>query len=160
MTELRGNVKLTKRSVDSADPSRGRHWLWDTELKGFGLQVEASGTKTYIVRYRPKGHGRAGKRCFVKIGRHGEVTAEQAREQAKGLLGQVAMGRDPAAERRADRDAHLNAISNCTLRQAALAFLATHVTMKRKPSTAASSMMASVSAARGPSERSVLPFLR
>lgn len=56
--------RLTKRIVDQADGNRGRHYLWDGELRGFGLQVEKSGTKTYFVRYRPKGEGRDGVRRF------------------------------------------------------------------------------------------------
>jgi hypothetical protein len=39
----------------------------------------------------------------IKIGRYGEVTAEQARTQAQVLLGQIAAGLDPLAERRADK---------------------------------------------------------
>jgi hypothetical protein len=56
------SAKLTKRTVDSAVPRQGRYILWDTELKGFALRVAESGTKTYILRYRPRGTGRAGPR--------------------------------------------------------------------------------------------------
>ena len=53
-------LRLTKRVINQSDPSRGRHYLWDGELRGFGVSVEASGTETYFVRYRPKGLGRDG----------------------------------------------------------------------------------------------------
>ena len=89
--------------------SRGRHYLWDSELRGFGLSVEVSGTKTYFVRYRPKGQGRNGRRRFFKLGRHGDITPDQARDLAKGILGQVASGQDPAVELKADR---ANGLSN------------------------------------------------
>lgn len=39
----------------------------------------------------------------MKIGRYGEVTAEAARNQAKVLLGQIAQGLDPLAEKRAEK---------------------------------------------------------
>ena len=55
-------IRLTKKVVDLANPAKGRHYIWDGELKGFGVQVEPTGTKTYFVRYRPKGLGRSGPR--------------------------------------------------------------------------------------------------
>ena len=130
-------TKLTKRVVDLADPKRGRHWLWDGELRGFGLQVETSGTKTYLVRYRPKGLGRDGARRFVKLGRHGDLTAEQAREQAKVILGQVALGRDPAAEKVTEREGFIAGKLTPTFQAVSDLFLNEHVAPKRKGATAA-----------------------
>ena len=130
--------KLTKKVVDQADLSRGRHVLWDVELKGFGLQVEPTGTKTYIVRYRPKGLGRSGSRRFVKIGRHGAITAEQARASAKAILGRVAQGADPAVEAIRQRETHEREASAVTIRQLGEVFLEQHVRNHRKSSTAIS----------------------
>jgi hypothetical protein len=48
-------AKLTKRTVDAAKPKVGRYEVWDAELKGFGLRVEPTGVKTFIIRYRPGG---------------------------------------------------------------------------------------------------------
>lgn len=45
-------TKLTKRVVVVAQPEDERYVIWDSALKGFGLRVEASGTKTFLVRYR------------------------------------------------------------------------------------------------------------
>lgn len=127
--------RLTKRIVDQADGNRGRHYLWDGELRGFGLQVEKSGTKTYFVRYRPKGEGRDGVRRFYKLGRHGDLTPDQAREQAKSILGQVAIGRDPAAERSANRLAAANRQDRLTVEALGELFLRDHVATKRKART-------------------------
>lgn len=131
-------VRLTKKVVDGADLIRGRHYLWDVELKGFGLQVEPTGTRTYIVRYRPKGHGRDGVRRFYKIGRHGEVTAEQARAHAKRVLGAVADGQDPAADLRRRRSAEAQKKASITIRDLGELFLKEHIRPKRKPRTASS----------------------
>ena len=38
---------LTKTVVDNAEVRGERYWIWDSELAGFGLRVEASGTKTF-----------------------------------------------------------------------------------------------------------------
>ena len=37
---------LTKSVADNAEV-RGERYIWDSELAGFGLRVEASGTKTF-----------------------------------------------------------------------------------------------------------------
>ena len=129
-------VKLTKKVIDGADLSRGRHYLWDSELKGFGVQVEASGTCSYFVRYRPKGLGREGQRRFLKIGRHGDLTTEQARAAAKVILGSVAAGEDPAARRDVNRAEHVKRRDAITFADLAAAFLKDHVSAKRKARTA------------------------
>lgn len=92
--------KITKRSVDALVSQAGRDAItWDSELKGFGVRVRPSGSKTYIIQYRNE-EGRS--RRFV-LGRHGPLTPEQARELAKQRLGSVAKGEDPAEERRSMR---------------------------------------------------------
>ncbi len=59
-----------------------------------------SGKKTYLVQYRA---GRRTRR--ITIGQHGVLTAEEARTQAKQLLGDVARGSDPSADKQAKRRA-------------------------------------------------------
>lgn len=117
-------AKLTKRVVDAAQPEDERYVIWDSALKGFGLRVEASGTKTFLVRYRV-----AGRKRFVAIGRLGPLTPEQARALAQATLDDVRTGHDPAEERRRERAA-------ITVAELARRFLAEHVTPKRKGSTA------------------------
>ncbi|MBN8944939.1 MAG: site-specific integrase [Rhizobiales bacterium] len=138
MTGSSGAVRITKRVLDQADLSRGRHQIWDSELKGFGVQVEASGTKTYMVRYRPKGLGRDGPRRFFKIGRHGDLTADEARLQAKAILGRVASGEDPAAKQVEARADHVRRKEALTFKALGERFLREHVEAKRKGRTLAS----------------------
>ena len=96
-------VRLTKRTVDAATPAKGRYLIMDDEISGFGLRVEPSGSKTYFVRYRANGGGRRAPQRVATVGRHGPVTPEQARREARRLLGAVASGDDPAGERGAAR---------------------------------------------------------
>src|SRR5260370_1034216 len=124
-------TKLTKRAVDAATPRAGRYIVWDTELKGFALRVAESGTKTYILRYRPRGTGRAGPRRFMVLGRHGVMTPDEARAQAKTILGAVAAGKDPANERS-------QANSAMPIAQLVELFINQHAKPKRKARTAAS----------------------
>jgi integrase len=86
---------ISKRSVDAAKAGKRDAYLWDKDLKGFGLKVTPAGRKVYLVQYRLG--GRKGRTRRVTIGLHGVVTADEARTRAKHLLGEVAAGRDPAA---------------------------------------------------------------
>lgn len=118
-------AKLTKRIVDMAQPESERYVVWDRTLKGLGLRVEPSGTKTFLVRYRISGRKR-----FLAIGRFGHLTPEQARGLAQAVLANVCRGRDPVEERRGERAA-------ITVDELARRFLAEHVSPKRKGTTAA-----------------------
>lgn len=97
-------VRISKRSVDGAKPSERTYRIWDRDLPGFGLRVQPSGVKTYLVHYRLEGGRRAKKREFT-IGRHGAVTADQAREKARNVLATVRLGGDPQSDRSLARSA-------------------------------------------------------
>lgn len=87
-------VKLTKRVVESANTSERDIFLWDDDLRGFGVRIFRSGKRSYFVQYR------IGKRTRrYTIGYHGIWTLEAARKEAKALLGKVAHGGDPTIER-------------------------------------------------------------
>lgn len=109
MEELVALAKLNKRTVDAlAAPATGQEFLWDTEIKGFGVRVGATGIKTFVIQYMNE-EGRVRR---VKIGRFGVMTVEQARELAKIQMGKVASGEDPAEESRRVRK-ELNVAEMC-----------------------------------------------
>lgn len=87
--------KLTKTIVDRAEPQAKQVTIWCSDLKGFGVFVQPSGTRTYFVDYR----NAEDVRRRMTIGRHGKVTAEEARKLAIAALGGVVKGEDPAGER-------------------------------------------------------------
>jgi integrase len=93
--------KLTKRIVEALerDPDRDV-FMWDTEVRGFGMRVKPSGTKTFIIQYR---NVERRTRRFV-IGQYGVLTVEVARDLAKKKLASVIDGSDPSQERRAARE--------------------------------------------------------
>ncbi|SCB48417.1 Site-specific recombinase XerD [Bradyrhizobium shewense] len=86
--------KLTKRFVDSLEAKDTDYFAWDEELPGFGVRTWISGRKTYVAQYRKAGRSRR-----VKIGAHGALTVEEARKEARVILGDVARGEDPAEDR-------------------------------------------------------------
>ncbi|WP_266064179.1 integrase family protein [Brucella intermedia] len=96
-------AKLTKKAVEALEaPATGQAFLWDGELKGFGIRVTKAGVKTFIIQYR----NAEGKSRRINIGRFGIMTVENARDEAKIKLGAVAAGEDPADT---DDDAHQQA---------------------------------------------------
>ena len=90
--------KLSNKSVEQlVPPNSGQQIVFDDTLKGFGVRLTA-GSKVYIAQGRVKG-----KVCRVKIGKHGALNAEDARREAKRLLGLMELGTDPNSIKHQDR---------------------------------------------------------
>jgi hypothetical protein len=67
-------MKITKRAVDQLQPGERDTFVWDGEVKGFGLRCRPSGAKFYVLKTRVGGRQR-----WMTIGRHGSPwTAESA----------------------------------------------------------------------------------
>jgi integrase len=117
--------RVTKRAVDALQCPAGkdRNFLWDEALAGFGVAAFPTGRKVYVAQYRQHGRSRR-----VTIGEHGRLTPDEARSQAKTILGAVETGVDPIAERRAARAAR-------TFGEIADDFMRLHVAAKRKGRT-------------------------
>ena len=92
-------LTLTKRAVEALEPAEKSWIAWDDKLTGFGVRVQPSGTKSFIVNYRPGDGGRKAPNKRIVIGRFGRITIDEARRKAQDLLGRVARGEDPAEER-------------------------------------------------------------
>ena len=85
VAKMRG--KITKRAVDTLEDGV----LWDPELRGFGVRAR-NGNRHYLLKFQS-----SGKQRWYTIGRHGSPwTPEQARREAKRILGELATGRAPA----------------------------------------------------------------
>ena len=98
------SARISKNVVNAAEKEGVRYTIWDTELKGFGLRVTAAGLKTYIARYRVGG-GRGGVLRQQVLGRHGKLTPDDARADAKAILNAAERGIDPQALKAAAREA-------------------------------------------------------
>ena len=78
---------------------------FDTGVRGLGLRVSYGGRKSFFVMY-----SYGGKRQRLALGEHGQiehgkVPLAEARKQARAKLGEVSLGRNPAAALRAARAA-------------------------------------------------------
>ena len=92
-------AKLTKTMVDRAVSGEADYFIWDGGLKGFGIKIAKGGRKSYVCKYRI-GSGRGAPTRRMTIGAHGSPwTVDQARNEARKILGRVANGEDPAKEK-------------------------------------------------------------
>ena len=86
----RSEFRLTKRAVDALKTERRDALFWDWELAGFGVRVHATGRKAWVAQSRgPRGIKR------VTLGRHGEMTCEEARREAALVIDRIKRGEDP-----------------------------------------------------------------
>jgi integrase len=93
---------ITKDVVDKLAIRPSEYTVWDSRLPGFGVRVRPTGARSFIIVYRA-GTGRAAPFRRYTLGTVGKMAPDAARTQAKALLGSVANGADPAAEKRAKR---------------------------------------------------------
>lgn len=92
--------KLTKSVVDGADQRPRQYTIWCSDLKGFGVYIHPTGRRTYFVDYRTS----EGTRRRMTIGRHGAITADQARKLAIETMGGVVLRKaDPLLDRKTRR---------------------------------------------------------
>jgi hypothetical protein len=86
-------VSAVKRLADAGG------WLWDSEVKGFGVRRQLDGA-FYYLRYRL-----GGRQCMKSIGRHGSPwTPDTARKAAQEALGEVVKGKHPGFATKAAGD--------------------------------------------------------
>lgn len=82
--------KLTKSFIDSIPfPETGQAFYRDSQMKGFGLRVGKT-SKVYYAEAKVDD-----KTVRVTIGHHGLFTAEQARLEARSILGIMSRGVNP-----------------------------------------------------------------
>ena len=138
--------RIGLRQVRSLKPGET---VWDASLSGFGARRQKSDAVSYVLYYRT-GEGR---QRWYTIGRHGAPwTPETAREEAKRLLGDVAHKTDPAAEKRAARNAQtISELCDLYLADAEAGRLVTRRRAAKKGSTLATD--------RGRIERHIKPLL-
>ena len=86
----RSQLKISKRSVDAFCVAGKDAVFWDRDLPGFGVRVYTTQRKVYTVQTRGPGGPKR-----VTIGRHGEVSADEARKQAAVIIDRIKRGEDP-----------------------------------------------------------------
>lgn len=88
-------AKITNTLVEGlAPPACGQLFVRDCILRGFAVRVTANGVRSFIVERRVEGKVKR-----FTIGRFGDLTVQQARTEAQKLVGKIALGLNPLAER-------------------------------------------------------------
>lgn len=94
--------KLTTHMIESAKvPATGQTFLWDGELKGFGVRVGSTGVKSYVLQYRSP-DGRLRRSVYARFP---VFSVDEARKEAIRMLADVTRGVDPADVKEAKRAA-------------------------------------------------------
>ncbi|MGQ3888609.1 tyrosine-type recombinase/integrase [Legionella sp. CNM-1927-20] len=98
-------MKITKSVVDklpiplsTQNGKSAQKRYYDDNMKGFGVRVTSGGTKAFFVEKIIKN-----KLSRITLGRYPELTVEMARKEAQKLLGQIAMGFDPVAQKKTSK---------------------------------------------------------
>jgi integrase len=121
-------VKLTKTVVDAAQPRERAYILFDSQITGFGVRVFPTGTKTWILEYRPNGGGRKERNKKYKLGSVKDLTADEARRLANKKRAEVVVGLDPQAQRASERSA-------MTVKELSKLFMENYIKAKRSKNT-------------------------
>lgn len=115
-------IKITKTSVENLPYTTSGQLIYrDIQTKGFGVLV-GKRTKSYFVERKVSSKTRR-----VMVGRHGEISTEQARREAEALRGVMGQGRDPVEEKKQEK------ANTVTLNEVFLEFL--HIRKALKPNT-------------------------
>lgn len=85
--------RITKSTVDGIKPKAKEIICWDDLLPGFGIRVKSTGRKYYVLKCRV-----GGKQRWLRIGKHGAITPDQARQRVREKLDQLERGKVPGLE--------------------------------------------------------------
>jgi integrase len=90
-------VKLTQRKIDALEcpPGKKDALVFDDEQAGLGVRVTANGGKRFLAQY-----SYAGAKRRIPLGSCLAISLAAARDAVRAILGDVAKGRDPAADRK------------------------------------------------------------
>jgi integrase len=90
-------MKLTLNRIAGLKCPTGKRdmLVFDDEQRGLGVRVTASGGKTYLAQY-----GWHGQKRRIPLGSCSALSLAKARDAVRAIMGDVARGIDPAAERK------------------------------------------------------------
>ena len=91
-------MNLTERKIERLAVEHGRkdRLVFDDMQRGLAVRITSSGGRTYLAQYTLHGH-----KWRVPLGACSAVSLAKAREAAAAVMGDVAKGMNPAADRKA-----------------------------------------------------------
>jgi integrase len=90
-------MRLTERRIETLTVERGGkdRLVFDDSQRGLAVRVTATGSRTYLCQYTLNGQ-----KWRVPLGSCSALSLSKAREAAAAVMGDVAKGKNPAAERK------------------------------------------------------------
>ena len=89
MSNAKPRIRLTIKAIAAAKPKAKEYTLWDNQLAHFGVRVQPSGVKSYIVQTRASGRMRK-----ITLGRFPELPLDAARREGATVLARLWGGED------------------------------------------------------------------
>ena len=119
------SATISRRTVEALPVGDREAVYWDSELQGFGVRVYPSGSRVYLVQTRADGKSRR-----LTVGRHGLITAEQARRKAAQVIADIKAGNEPVLGNGASKSD-----AGPTVTEVAERYMREHVMVRCKPTT-------------------------
>jgi integrase len=120
------HARLTKSAIARLQPAAKEYYVWDSTFPTFGVRIQPSGHKSYVITYRTL-PGRAGIKKRYTLGPVYGMSLEDARAVAQQWLPRIRLqGLDPMAQRQALKAAP-------TVHALAERYLAEHAEVRKKP---------------------------
>ena len=113
---------LSNRVVDGLPIGEREVIYWDRDQPGFGVRVYPNGTRVYLVQGRGPGGSKR-----ITVGRHGMISADEARRQGAAHLTRIKAGEEP--------ESGADAEGGPTVAELAERYLREHVAVRCKENT-------------------------
>ena len=95
MSGSRHRFRLTVKAIAAAKPTAKEYTLWDNLLAHFGVRVQPSGVRSYIIQTRVNGRMRK-----ITLGRFPELPLDAARREGAAVLARLWGGEDVTPPRK------------------------------------------------------------
>jgi len=116
--------RLTDRYLQTVRATSGRLVVADTKVTGLTLRVTPNGTRSFVVRYRPR---RQAQRNFTIPGTYPTLSLADARQRARDIVAAAKRGIDLIAEeQRQDAERQKAAASARAIRELAAEYVERH----------------------------------
>ena len=117
---------LSNRVVDGLPVGDKDVIYWDRDVPGFGVRVYPSGARVYLVQRRGPGGSKR-----VAVGRHGVISADEARRRGASMLIRIKAGAEPEP----GQQPRPGAGAGPTVAEVAERYLREYVAVRCKPRT-------------------------
>ncbi|MSX01593.1 MAG: DUF4102 domain-containing protein [Actinobacteria bacterium] len=126
-------MKLTQKGIDAMPRPSSRREIADDGVVGLYLVVQPSGSKSWAYRYRFGGVPRK-----LTLGAYPALSIKDGRDAARSAMATLDRGRDPADDKRREKQARLDGTSSVD--HALNEFITLHVKARNRPTTIATTV--------------------